>query len=208
MPQSRPYPHPPHALPATALFVLLVLLALASACAGDANTDADAGGTGADSGPLMFTDALTMGETVPAAHKCPMSVLGDGMGDNRSPALSWRGGPRDTGSFALVLRDTRWHSFHWALWDIPADVRALPEGIPAGEAVTDPPGARQMSMASDGGYFGPCSDAGALAGVYEYRLYALDVAELEVAADADSETLLQAIEAASLASIAWEADPD
>jgi Raf kinase inhibitor-like YbhB/YbcL family protein len=139
-----------------------------------------------------------------------MSIVGGGTGDNLSPPLSWAGGPDGTMSYALVLFDTRYGVFHWALWDIPADTSSLPEGIPAGYEVSDPPGAHQGGGNGDdpNEYFGPCSDAGPLAGVYEFRLYALDAATLALGADASSTEIQEAIDAATLDMVTWEAAPE
>ncbi|MEY4581454.1 MAG: hypothetical protein RL701_6157, partial [Pseudomonadota bacterium] len=92
--------------------------------AGGANAGATAtaggGGTGGASGgglggPLTYTGAFTMGMSIGSKYTCPMP-LGGGMGENKSPLLSWKGGPADTKSFAVVLYDTRYNMLHWTLW--------------------------------------------------------------------------------------------
>jgi Raf kinase inhibitor-like YbhB/YbcL family protein len=139
-----------------------------------------------------------------------MSVVGTGMGDNISPPLEWRGGPEDTESFAVVLFDTRYNFFHWAIWDIPADVNELPEGIPDGFEVAEPEGARQRggSPSHFNEYFGPCSDAGASAGVYEYRLYALSAASLGLDMAVQPDDLQAAIDAVTLDTSVWSGTPE
>lgn len=70
-------------------------------------------------------------------------------GGNQSPALTWDNPPAGTQSFALTLYDpdaptgSGW--WHWVVFDIPADVRALPldaagtGALPAGavQSLTD-----------------------------------------------------------------------
>jgi len=56
-------------------------------------------------------------------------------GDDVSPALDWAGEPKATKSFALIADDRdapggTWN--HWLLWDIPASVHSLPQGIGEG----------------------------------------------------------------------------
>lgn len=59
-------------------------------------------------------------------------------GENKSPPLSWAGGPPDTKSYALVMYDPDvaakdtviagiW--IHWVIWNIPSDINKLPERI-------------------------------------------------------------------------------
>jgi len=176
----------------------------------DASTSAPAEDAATGNVPFAFTDALTMGDTIPSTYKCESPLIGGGMGDNLSPPLAWEGAPEGTMSFALVLFDTRYSIFHWALWDIPASVTELPEGIAPGYDVTDPAGAHQGAafMGDPHTYFGPCSSASPLAGVYEFRLYALSVDALDLTADATSTEIQAAIDAATLEQISWEGTPE
>ncbi len=172
----------------------------------DAAANSDAGGS--LGGPLMYTGAFTMGSSVPARNKCPMDAIGGGSGENKSPALSWTGGPAETKSFAIVLYDTRYNMLHWVLWDIPANVHTLPEGLPSGYALTAPAGAHQVaSMGSDPhAYYGPCS-SGSFAGSYEYRLYALDTAMLALTESSTGADAQAAVEAAMLEKTVWTGMP-
>src|SRR5688572_2680343 len=63
-------------------------------------------------------------------------------GDNEMPPLEWTGVPPEARSLALVCSDPDAPSgtfHHWAVYDIPPDVRHLPECMRAGmrDAVND-----------------------------------------------------------------------
>jgi Raf kinase inhibitor-like YbhB/YbcL family protein len=158
-------------------------------------------------GPLTYTGMFTMGMAIPAKNKCLMPVIGGGTGENKSPALSWSGGPADVKSWAVVLYDTRYSMLHWVLWDIPAMTRELSEGLASGYALTMPMGAHQVSNGPDKkGYYGPCS-SGALAGTYEYRLYALNKEKLELTETSTAAQAQMAVEAAQIEKVVWAGMP-
>ena len=95
-------------------------------------------------------------------------------GDNEMPPLEWTGVPPEARSLALVCSDPDAPSgtfHHWAVYDIPPDVRHLPERTRAGmrEAVND---------FGRTGYDGPCPPRGHGSHRYYFRLYALDVPTL------------------------------
>jgi phosphatidylethanolamine-binding protein (PEBP) family uncharacterized protein len=126
--------------------------------------------------------------------------------------LSWKGGPADTKSFAIVLFDTGFNMLHWVLWDIPPTVNELPEGLASGYELMSPMGAHQatsssMSPGNLHQYFGPCS-GGSLASTYEYRLYALKEAKLALTEMSTAQQAQMAVEAAKLEMIAWSGKPE
>jgi len=92
-----------------------------------------------------------------------------------SPALEWSGAPGKTASFALIMDDPdapagTW--VHWVLWNLPAGVHSLPEGVARHEQLDD--GSRQgRNDFRKTGYNGPCPPPGK-AHRYFFRLYALD----------------------------------
>ena len=103
-------------------------------------------------------------------------------GGNASPALSWRGAPAGTKSFAITAFDPDAHGgwWHWIVYNIPPGTSALPAG--AG----DPKKGQMAAGAVQGrndygsvGYGGPCPPPGK-PHHYNFTLYALKVAKLEV----------------------------
>jgi Raf kinase inhibitor-like YbhB/YbcL family protein len=175
---------------------------------GAAGGAAAAGSTGGGSlgGPLKYTGAFTMGMSIPAANKCPTQ-----MGDNKSPPLEWSGGPAETKSYAIVLYDTTYDMLHWALWDIPASVNKLPEGLPGGYELMNPMGAHQaatMGGQADKMYWGPCSGGVIPPGTYEYRLFALKSEKLASLTESSSAAMAQtAIEGDMLEMTKWAGMP-
>ena len=148
----------------------------------------------------------------------------DGFGGNRNPQLAWSDVPAGTRSFALLCIDTdapsdaslagqegveiaidhpRGDFVHWAVVDIPADLREIAAGS-ASDGVTrggkpSPDGAGLREGLNDyTGWFS--GDTGGMRGNYHgydgpwpppndlrthryfFRLYALDVAKLDVPA--------------------------
>lgn len=66
-------------------------------------------------------------------------------GEDRSPTLHWEGAPSGTRSFALTMFDpdaptgSGW--WHWAVYNLPASLSALPAGAGDPDAGLLPPGA-------------------------------------------------------------------
>jgi Raf kinase inhibitor-like YbhB/YbcL family protein len=111
-------------------------------------------------------------------------------GGNVSPALRWSNAPAGTQSFALLVHDpdaptgSGW--WHWVLYNIPAGTTALPAGAGAAQKSLLPPGAVQgRTDFATPGYGGPCPPPGA-PHHYQFRLYALKVAKLDLPADASA----------------------
>ena len=115
----------------------------------------------------LSSPAFSEGETIPKKHTCD--------GEDLSPALSWSGVPNGTRSLALIMDDpdAPMGTFvHWVLYDIPAELAGLPEGVAktgtvAGIGVQGTSGFRKM------GYGGPCPPRGSTHRYY-FKLYALD----------------------------------
>jgi len=96
-------------------------------------------------------------------------------GTDVSPALTWTDPPRETESLALVVDDPDAPSgtwVHWVLYDLAADARGLPEGVPKDQSLSN--GAQQgRNDFGKVGYNGPCPPRGK-AHRYFFKLYALD----------------------------------
>jgi hypothetical protein len=95
-----------------------------------------------------------------------------------SPAFAWSNVPDGTHSFVLIAHDLDAaigngtdDILHWMLWNIPAAMRSLPEGVPQGSQLPD--GTRQIS-ASGPYYRGPGAPASGPAHHYVFELFALD----------------------------------
>jgi len=96
-------------------------------------------------------------------------------GDNISPPLVWKGIPKNTRSFALIMDDMDSSDelfTHWMIFNLPRESEKLPAGIPGQEMLSD--GTIQgKNDDGDIGYIGPCPKSG---NIHRYRfiLYALD----------------------------------
>ncbi len=113
-------------------------------------------------------------------------------GEDISPPLEWNGAPSGTKSFALIVDDpdAPMGTFnHWILFNIPANVNQLSEGIPRQNTLAD--GSRQGKTSwHKVGYGGPCPPSGTHR--YFFTLYALDTL-LNLPASASKEQVLQAM---------------
>ena len=107
------------------------------------------------------------GDKIPKQYTCE--------GSDISPALTWNDPPSGTKSFALVVDDPdapvgNW--VHWVAYNLPANLRALPQNFPKSEQSSD--GTRQgLNDFKKIGYNGPCPPAGK-PHRYFFKLYALD----------------------------------
>lgn len=133
----------------------------------------DGGGGDGNQGNLSLSStAFANNGTIPLRYAST-----DAGGQNVSPPLSWSGAPSGTRSFVLVCLDPDADNFvHWVMYDIPASVNSLPEGVPP--QATLPNGAKQGENGMGTiGYFGPEPPPGELHR-YVFTLYALAVDSL------------------------------
>ncbi|MGD8285798.1 MAG: YbhB/YbcL family Raf kinase inhibitor-like protein [Desulfobacterales bacterium] len=100
-------------------------------------------------------------------------------GGDISPGLGWSGAPEGTKSFGLIVDDPdapdpanpRMTWVHWVLYNIPATVSSLPEGVKDKDL---PEGTLQgLNDWKKTGYGGPCPPIGTHR--YFHKLYALDI---------------------------------
>jgi len=142
--------------------------------------------------PLHLTSSSFLG-TIPDRYASCNGETGN------SPALAWQAPPAGTRSFALIVTDpdAPVGTFtHWLLWNLPADRRSLPEGVPAQPQLPD--GARQgRNGFGNLGYGGPCPP-GSSTHRYVFDLYALDTA-LRLAPTASKNELIEALQGHILA---------
>jgi hypothetical protein len=142
---------------------ILALLAGAIACNGEQpQTTEESVGT-----LLVESDAFPAEGTIPQHYTCD--------GDDASIPLRWSDPPAVTQSLALIFDDVdapagTW--VHWVIFNIPASVNSLPEGV-AADAVVDGLGTSGANSWRNLGYGGPCPPEGA-PHRYTFRLYALD----------------------------------
>ena len=118
-------------------------------------------------GTMNLTSTSFQGNQIPAKFTC------DGAGI--SPQLSWSEPPAGTASFALIVTDpdAPGRTFvHWVIYDLPAETRILPEGLPGLGQLTDGPRQGRNDF-GEIGYGGPCPP-GNSAHHYHFTLYALD----------------------------------
>jgi Raf kinase inhibitor-like YbhB/YbcL family protein len=121
-------------------------------------------------------------------------------GGNVSPTVEWRDAPSGTKSFALIVEDPdapRGIFRHWAAYDIPADAQRLHEG--AGSSTQGAAIQMAKNDFGDAKYDGPQPPPGHGVHHYHFRLFALDVPELDVPADSTARQVYEAARAHALA---------
>ena len=115
----------------------------------------------------LTSSAFAEGAPIPAKYTCD--------GQDVSPPLKWSGAPQNAASFALIADDPdapvgTW--VHWVLYNLPATVAELPEGVPTTDTLSN--GARQgRNDFRRIGYGGPCPPRGS-PHRYFFKIYALD----------------------------------
>ncbi|MVM29626.1 YbhB/YbcL family Raf kinase inhibitor-like protein [Spirosoma sp. HMF4905] len=148
--------------------------------------------------PMRLTStAFPDGGIIPI--KFTQAAPGAAPGGGTSPELSWTNVPAGTQSFILHMHDVDVSrnksiddNLHWLVWNIPANLTGLPEGIPVGAQLPD--GSYQMNVFTPS-YRGPGAAASGPLHHYVFELYALDT-KLDVKPSAEgSETRLNVMKA-------------
>lgn len=115
----------------------------------------------------LSSSAFKEGEFIPDRHTCE--------GEDLSPPLHWSVPPAATKSFVVIADDPdapagTW--VHWVIYNLPLDLRGLPESIPAKDHWLN--GALQgVNDFKRAGYGGPCPPPGKPHRYY-FKLSALD----------------------------------
>jgi Raf kinase inhibitor-like YbhB/YbcL family protein len=98
-------------------------------------------------------------------------------GDNHSPPLQWTNLPSNALELALIFEDAEDTKVHWLLYNLPASVPGLREGLPDDEVLTEP---EKISGSIQGltdfkrpGYQGPNPPKGEKRS-YRFTIYALN----------------------------------
>jgi hypothetical protein len=116
-----------------------------------------------------------------------------GEGEDVSPPLSWSNAPNGAKSFAVICHDPdaplvsagTYGFVHWVLYNIPASIATLPEGVPDHT--------RGINNFDREGYGGPLPPEGHGTHHYFFWLLALDK-ELDLAAGLTMWELLEKVE--------------
>jgi Raf kinase inhibitor-like YbhB/YbcL family protein len=106
-------------------------------------------------------------------------------GKNVSPVLKWAGAPKGTKSFAVTVYDpdaptgSGW--WHWVVFNIPANVHALPKNAGNPAVGLAPKGSVQVRTDfGKPGFGGACPPVGHGVHRYQFTVYALDVPKLDL----------------------------
>jgi Raf kinase inhibitor-like YbhB/YbcL family protein len=139
----------------------------------------------------VSSTAFRQGEAIPALYSS--------YDQNASPPLRWTEGPQGTRCYAILTEDpdaktTPLPVVHWVVWNIPASVTALREGLESLDLLQDPLGLRQGANTAAGsvGYKGPRPPEGDPPHHYHFEVFALDQM-LDLRAGANREDLVKAM---------------
>jgi Raf kinase inhibitor-like YbhB/YbcL family protein len=168
---------------------LAVVLGLLVACRGqDATSDLQSA-----AGVELQIESTAFAESgdIPIRFTCD--------GDDTSPPLAWSEPPPETQSLALIAEDPdapggTWD--HWVLFNIPAAIHLLPQGVPA-DPLPNGLGIHGSNSWHRLGYGGPCPPTGSTHRYYFY-VYALDT-DLSLEAGSTKQEIRQAMQGHILA---------
>lgn len=124
-------------------------------------------------------------------------------GRSISPPLSWSRGPAGTKSYVVLTEDSGVARpqpvFHWVLYNVPANVTRLPQGVPTDPKLRTPMGAMNgLNIRKRSGYMGPKPPAGQTH-PYHFEVFAVDKTLDLDPATADRNAVVDAIKGHVLA---------
>ncbi|MBT4511635.1 MAG: YbhB/YbcL family Raf kinase inhibitor-like protein [Chloroflexi bacterium] len=138
----------------------------------------------------LTSPAFSNGEPIPAKYSRNS--------DNISPPLSWDAPPEGTQSMALICDDLDAPSgtwVHWVIYNLPSDVRSLPEAVTSDANLADGSSNGKNSW-GELGYDGPSPPSGTHR--YYFKIYALDTI-LDLEPGASNNDLIEAMDTHVLA---------
>lgn len=126
----------------------------------------------------ISSSAFENKQPIPPAYTCD--------GDNVNPPLVFEDIPVHTKSLVLIVEDPDAPAgtfIHWVVYDIRPDVNKVEEGsLPEG-------GLEGLSSSDNFGYVSPCPPSGTHR--YVFKLYALDVANLNPPSEKPDKTMVE-----------------
>jgi Raf kinase inhibitor-like protein, YbhB/YbcL family len=127
----------------------------------------------------LSVDGVPAGSSLPQIYTCT--------GASTTPGISWTNVPAGTKSLVFILDDPDAPSgtfTHWLLYNIPATTMSIDPDQPNAKVLSD---GTQVGTNTAGsrGYYPPCPPAGSTHR-YVFRLYAVDMAISQPAADRSS----------------------
>lgn len=152
--------------------------------------------------PAMADDFILSSSSIAEGQPLTLDQVYKGCGGkNISPELKWSGAPEGTKSFAITAYDpdaptgSGW--WHWMVVNVPADVHNLAQGASGTDAM--PKGAQELKTDfGQAGFGGACPPPGKMHR-YEFTVYALDTAHMDVPEGAGNAAVGFAIHAHALA---------
>jgi Raf kinase inhibitor-like YbhB/YbcL family protein len=155
----------------TALLTIFALLVVASPMTSAAKENTNAAKEKAVSAKYeLVSPEFKSGGALPKSASCD--------GESKSPALEWKTSATDAKSFALIVDDPdapKGTFTHWVLFDVPAATRTLPQAA-SGIGISG------RNDFDKNGYGPACPPKGHGVHHYHFKLYALDVEKLGLAA--------------------------
>jgi Raf kinase inhibitor-like YbhB/YbcL family protein len=184
-----------------ALLLSCLLLPVITACP-TVQDDDDAAGDDDDASVdfRIWSPDHVSADTLPNnPHDCNVALPPEFSCFHVNPEIAWEGVPDGTVAFALIFDDPTAADFpHWAIYNLPGDLRSLDQGVSGNGATGSiPDEATELSNgANQSQYLGSCPGAGTV-NLYRWRLYALD-AELDTDSDASFGALADDAEEAEI----------